>query len=37
LVRAIKEPCLEWMILFGDYALRTAEKEFIAHYHGGRT
>jgi len=25
------------MILFGDYALRTAEKEFIAHYHGGRT
>ncbi len=35
-VRTIKECCLERMILFGEDALRTAVKEFIAHYHGER-
>ncbi len=35
-VRTIKESCLERMILFGEDALRTAVKEFIAHYHGER-
>jgi putative transposase len=33
-VRTIKESCLERMILFGEDALRTAVKEFIAHDHG---
>jgi putative transposase len=35
-VRTIKEACLERMILFGEDALRTAVKEFIAHYHRER-
>jgi putative transposase len=35
-VRTIKESCLERMILFGEGALRTAVKEFIAHDHGER-
>jgi transposase InsO family protein len=35
-VRTIKESCLERMMLFGEDALRTAVKEFIAHYHGER-
>ena len=35
-VRSIKESCLERMILFGEDALRTAVREFVAHYHGER-
>ena len=35
-VRTIKESCLERMILFGEDALRTAVKQFMAHYHGER-
>ena len=35
-VRTIKESCLERMILFGEGALRTAIREFLAHYHGER-
>ena len=35
-VRTIKESCLERMILFGEDALRTAIREFVAHYHGER-
>jgi transposase InsO family protein len=35
-VRSIKESCLERMILFGEEALGTAVREFIAHYHGER-
>jgi len=35
-VRSIKESCLERMILFGENALRTAVREFVAHYHGER-
>jgi len=35
-VRSIKESCLERMILFGEAALRTAVREFVAHYHGER-
>ena len=35
-VRSIKESCLERMILFGEEALRTAVREFVAHYHGER-
>ena len=32
-VRTIKESCLERMILFGEDALRTTVREFVAHYH----
>jgi transposase InsO family protein len=32
-VRTIKEGCLDRMILFGEYALRNAVREFVAHYH----
>ena len=32
-VRSIKEGCLDRMILFGEEALRTAVREFVAHYH----
>jgi putative transposase len=32
-VRTIKEGCLERMILFGEDSLRTAIREFVAHYH----
>ena len=35
-VRTIKESCLERMILFGEESLRTAIREFTAHYHGER-
>jgi transposase InsO family protein len=35
-VRTIKESCLERVILFGEEALRTAIREFVAHYHGER-
>jgi putative transposase len=35
-VRTIKEGCLERMILFGEESLRTAVREFMAHYHGER-
>jgi transposase InsO family protein len=35
-VRAIKESCLERMILFGEESLRTAIHNFIAHYHTER-
>jgi putative transposase len=35
-VRTIKESCLERVILFGEEALRTAVREFVAHYHGER-
>jgi putative transposase len=32
-VRTIKECCLDQMILFGEDSLRTAIREFLAHYH----
>ena len=35
-LRAIKESCLERMILFGEESLRTAIHNFIAHYHTER-
>jgi transposase InsO family protein len=35
-VRTIKEDCLEQMIFFGEDSLRSAIREFIAHYHGER-
>lgn len=35
-VRSIKESCLERMIFFGEGALRTAVREFVAHYHAER-
>jgi putative transposase len=35
-VRTIKESCLERTILFGEGALRTAVREFVAHYHSER-
>ena len=35
-VRSIKESCLERLILFGENSLRTAAREFIAHYLGER-
>ena len=35
-VRSIKEDCLDRMILFGEGSLRTAIREFIAHYHRER-
>jgi transposase InsO family protein len=35
-VRSIKESCLDRMILFGEDALRTAVREFTAHYHSER-
>jgi putative transposase len=35
-VRTIKESCLEQMILFGEESLRTAIREFMAHYHAER-
>jgi putative transposase len=35
-VRTIKGDCLERMILFGEESLRTAVREFMAHYHGER-
>jgi transposase InsO family protein len=31
-VRSIKESCLERVILFGENSLRTATREFVAHY-----
>jgi hypothetical protein len=33
---AIKESCLERLILFGEGALRKALHEFVAHYHHER-
>ena len=35
-VRAIKESCLERLILFGESSVRRAAAEFTAHYHGER-
>src|SRR4029077_530231 len=35
-VRTIKESCLERMILFGEESLRTAIRNFVAHYHTER-
>ena len=35
-VRSIKQSCLEPMILFGEDALRTAVREFVAHYYAER-
>src|SRR6266852_6553570 len=35
-VRSIKESCLERMILFGEESLRTAIRNFVAHYHSER-
>ena len=35
-VRSIKESCLDRMIFFGEESLRTAIKNFIAHYHSER-
>lgn len=35
-VRSIKESCLERMIFFGEYSLRTAIHNFVAHYHADR-
>ncbi len=32
-MRAIKEECLERMILFGESSLRRALRELVAHYH----
>ena len=32
-VRTIKESCLDRLILFGEGSLRTAVREFVAHYH----
>jgi putative transposase len=31
-VRSIKESCLERLILFGENSLRTATRQFVAHY-----
>ena len=35
-VRSIKESCLDRLILFGERSLRTAVREFMAHYHNER-
>jgi transposase InsO family protein len=35
-VRSIKESCLKRLILFGEGSLRTAVRNFIAHYHSER-
>ena len=35
-VRSIKEECLSKLILFGESSLRTAIKEYVAHYHQER-
>jgi putative transposase len=35
-VRSIKESCLDRLILFGEKSLRTAVREFMAHYLGER-
>lgn len=35
-VRSIKESCLERIILFGEESLRTAIRNFVAHYHSER-
>ena len=35
-VRTIKEGCLEQMIFFGEDSLRSAIREFVAHYHEER-
>src|SRR2546428_9652858 len=35
-VRTIKEGCLDQMIFFGEGSLRTAVREFLAHYHRER-
>ncbi len=35
-VRSIKEECLERMIFFGEDSLRTAVREYLAHYHTER-
>jgi putative transposase len=32
-VRSIRESCLERVIFFGEYSLRNAVREFVAHYH----
>jgi transposase InsO family protein len=32
-VRSIKEECLERTVFFGEYALRTAVREYLAHHH----
>ena len=35
-VRSIKESCLDRMILFGERSLKTAIRNFVAHYHSER-
>jgi len=35
-VRSIKEDCLNRMVFFGEGSLRTAVREYIAHYHAER-
>ena len=35
-VRSIKEDCLERMIFFWEDSLRTAVREYLAHYHAER-
>ena len=35
-MRSIKEECLSRMIFFGEQSLRTAVREFLAHYHTER-
>ena len=35
-VRSIKESCLDRLILFGERSLRSAARDFIAHYHTER-
>jgi len=34
--RSLKEECLDRMIFFGEQSLRTAVREFLAHYHRER-
>jgi len=36
-VRSIKESCLDRMILFGETSLKTAIRNFVAHYHSKET
>ena len=35
-VRSVKDECLSKLILFGEPALRTALREYVAHFHGER-
>lgn len=35
-VRSVKDECLSKLILFGEPALRTALRAYVAHFHGER-